>query len=285
MYNNEWIKELNESYSNNIRNPQNVSEIVLTEEQLNEHFQTLAIIVESIEKTFNIELTEEEIDKIDEQLQLDEVIGVLARLAWHGGKKLLGKTLQAGGKKLAKTGAYRAARSSAIKTAKDATKKAQDAAMKAWEEGGRKGDIPFVPDVKPTMPTRSALSKFGSKMQRKGGKLSKTPAPYKSAGQAAKQAGKELAYGIGGLLAATAVGDSKDANKRLQGKIDHSTEGVNDYDPSMVQIRKTEGRKPKPAPVVAECTISIVENMYDVVLNDHLKNTIQTNIIEIYNKK
>lgn len=310
MYNTEWTKQLNESYINNIRNPEN-NEIVLTEEQLNEHFTNLAIIVESIERTFDIELTEEEIDQIDEQLQLNEFVGVLARIGWNIGKRALGKGLEVGGKKMAGTAAYRAARTQAVTKAKDATKAAQDAALKAWEKGGRKGDIPFVKDIAPEMPKRGVFGSAGEKIQKFGKKLSPTvkdekgktlgvfgggvrKAGYKGAWDATKAGAKQTAQALGTLATGGIAGytlgnllkgpEDKD-HKKKRGESSTKRGDVGEYDTDW----ETESGRSRPTGVrvpvredyvegISTFTNSIVENVYEVKLSDSIKKDIRQNI-------
>jgi len=73
MYQADWIKELNESYISNIRNPVSISEEqMLIEDTKLVH---LSILVESIEETYDIELTEEEIVEIYQKLNEEGGVG------------------------------------------------------------------------------------------------------------------------------------------------------------------------------------------------------------------
>jgi hypothetical protein len=310
MHNNDWVKELNESYRNNITNTQNTNEIVLTEEQLNEHFTNLAIIVESIENTFGIELTEEEIDYIDEQVQLNELFPLI-KLGWTAGKRLIGSGIKAGGK-AAQTG-YKTKRAEAITKAKEATKTAQDKALKAWETGGRKGDIPFVDDIAPQMPKKGFLVKLGQKAEIAGKKM--TPqfskpgggkqgflgstvkqAGYKGGMDLAKATGKS-ALGTLGILATGAAGaaamlgrdgEGSGPRQRTSGKTTTTRGDQGEYDTDWETasgyVRPTgtrRGMREDYVDTLSQATHIIVENLYEVKLTENTKNKLYSNINQV----
>jgi len=308
MYNNEWIKELNESYSNNIRNTQNINEVVLTEEQLTEHFEALAMIIESIERTFDIELTEEEIDQLDEQLQLNEFIGVLARLGVTAAKRGIGLAMKHGGQ-AAQTG-YKAKRTKAIADAAKATEDAAKAARDAWKAGGRKGPIPFVKPIKPDFPKKGFGTRLAQKAEIKGkewtpsfskpggagkrGFVGSTvrQAGYKSGWGATKAAGKQTMGALGALATGAAAGYTlgnalKGPESPRGGRGSRTSRGDRgEYDTDWETesgYRRPTGVREEYLHSLAEATNEMIEKLYDVRLNDSIKNTIQINLEEIYN--
>lgn len=235
MYTNQWINQLSESYVNITNNTNTIS---LTEEEM--HFVNLAIIVESIEETFDITLTEEEIQQIEEEIQLNEFVVPLFKIGVQAAKKGISKGMQKAGKKLINQPAYNKARQEAIKKADDDYAKAID----AWKKGGEVGDIPAP--IKPVMPKRGTAAKVGTWMVKKAPTAPKSivkAAGYGGVGAAAWRGVKDVWNAASTLATGRWPKEPKDKSRRgPSGAIDHSTGEASDYDPAKREVTRMTPR-------------------------------------------
>jgi len=226
MYTNQWINQLSESYVNITNNTNTIS---LTEEEM--HFVNLAIIVESIEETFDITLTEEEIQQIEEEIQLNEFVVPLFKIGVQAAKKGISKGMQKAGRKLINQPAYNKARQEAIKKADDDYAKAID----AWKKGGEVGDIPAP--IKPVMPKRGTAAKVGSWMVKKAPTAPKSilkAAGYTGLGGAAWRGVRDVWNAASTLATGRWPKDPK-SGRGTSGAVDHSTGEASDYDPKKIE--------------------------------------------------
>lgn len=307
MYSADWIKEINESYISNIRNSSS------NEQQLNEELRLahVAVIVDSIETTFDVQLTEEQIQEIYEKVELNEVVGLLLKLAkgaatiaknvTKAGVTKAGGKLISGGSKA--TAAERAAAKAAAKKANyDAMVKYQKDFAKAEATGG---PLPLAPETIGVAPARTTLQKFkvgAGKKLRDWGKGKTTLSGKKitkgsvgAAGAAGAAASGYGAYKLGDRLWRTAetllTGSPMTGTRREKiSSPDGEDYGI-DTDWEYKKYKKrTTGVKGKP--VVSEntqyiteyvstttsSTVQLIESMYDVKLTEddvrHLAYTI-----------